>query len=98
MRLAAILLLVTTATASAQVVVDERRLGARLARFEDAAPADTLRCSVSPIHPSLNYSFRFQAGYILTVPMNQFEGSGHRWRMITRVTPQGGDRRPVYLA
>src|SRR5437016_9233289 len=98
MRFAAILLLVTSATAGAQVIVDERRLGATLAKFEDSASNDTLRCSVSPIHPTLNYSFRFQAGYVLTIPMNQFEGAGHRWHLITRVTPEGGDRRPVYLA
>ena len=84
MRIAAILLLVTSATATAQVVVDARRLGAMLPRFEDPAPPDTLRCSVSPIHPLLNYSFRFQAGYVLTIPMSQFEGSGHRWRILTR--------------
>jgi hypothetical protein len=88
--------LVTCATACAQIVVDERRLGSTLAKFESSEP-DSLRCSVSPIHPSLNYSFRFQAGYIVTVPMEQFEGTGHRWRMITRITPEEGERRPVYL-
>src|SRR5438270_5475712 len=98
MRCAVLLLLVTSATASAQVVVDGRRLGTALAKFADPAPADTLRCSVSTIHPTLNYSFRFQAGYVLTIPMNQCERAGHSWHLITRVTPEGGDRRPVYLA
>jgi hypothetical protein len=92
----AILLLASLATADAQTVLDERRLGIARAKFEDPAPPDTLHCSVTPIHPTLNYSFRFQAGYFVTIPMNQFEGPGHRWSMITRVTPEGG--RPVYLA
>jgi hypothetical protein len=96
-RVAAVLLF-TTATSFAQSVVSERRLGPALAAFEDASPASTLRCSVSPIHPQLNYGFRFQAGFVVTIPMNQFQGPGHRWRLITRVTPDEGERRPVYLA
>jgi hypothetical protein len=90
------LLLVFTATAFAQIVVSERRVGSALRAFQDSAPAQTLHCSVMPIHPQLNYGFRFQAGYVVTVPMKQFQGSGHRWRMITRITPEA-DHRPVYL-
>jgi hypothetical protein len=56
-----------------------------------------LRCSISPIHPQLNFSFRYQAGYLISIPMNQFEGKGHRWRLLTRITPEDGDQRPVYL-
>ena len=77
-------------------MVSERRMGPLLAAFDDQA-TQTLRCSISPIHPELNYSLRFQAGYVVTIPMSQFEGAGHRWRMITRITPDQGDQRPVYL-
>jgi len=51
-----------------------------------------LRCEVTPIQPQLNFSFRFQAGYVFRVPMNQFAGAGHRWSVLTRLTPaSGGD-------
>ena len=56
-----------------------------------------MRCEVSPIKPSLNFSFRYQAGYRVTVPLNQYAGSGHRWDTLTRITPDGGARKPVYL-
>jgi hypothetical protein len=97
MRRVAVFVLFTTATSFAQSLVSERRLGSAIAAFEDSAPAKTLNCSVSPIKPQLNYGFRFQAGFVVTVPMNQFQGPGHRWRLITRVTPDDGERRPVYL-
>jgi hypothetical protein len=97
MRRVAAVLLFTSATSFAQVMVSERRLGSAINAFRDPAPAATLRCSISPLSPQLNYGFRFQAGYVVTVPMNQFEGAGHRWRMVTRVTPDEGEKRPVYL-
>jgi hypothetical protein len=96
MRRVAVVLLFTSAASFGQIMVTERRLGNTLRAFADPAPAQTLHCSVSPIHPQLNYGFRFQAGYVVTIPMNQFEGAGHRWRMITRITPDA-DHRPVYL-
>jgi len=52
------------------VVLDERRLGSTLSKFEDRVLPDTSPLLRLPIHPQLNYSFRFQAGYILTIPMN----------------------------
>jgi hypothetical protein len=96
MRRVIAVLLFTTATSSAQIMVSERRLGSALSVFADGAPAQTLHCSVSPIHPQLNYGFRFQAGYVVTIPMNQFEGAGHRWRMITRITSEA-DHKAFYL-
>ena len=56
-----------------------------------------MRCEVSPIKPSLNFSFRFQAGYMVTVPLNQYAGSGHKWNTLTRITPEGAERKQVYL-
>ncbi len=52
---------------------------------------------VALLKPMLNYGFRFQAGYMVTVPMHQFFGPNHGWSMLTRITPVEGDRRPVYL-
>ena len=56
-----------------------------------------MRCEVTPIKPSLNFGFRFQAGYVVHVPMNQYSGAGHGWAMVTRITPEGGGQQPVYL-
>ena len=96
MRPLAIALLLASACA-AQVIVDPARFGSVLKSLEPRADEKPLRCEVTPIRPSLNFSFRFQAGYVVRVPMNQYSGSGHGWAMLTRITPEGGGRQPVYL-
>jgi len=99
MRCALILALAACTLAPAQSIVNPNRLrGGVIAQLEAAqAGEQPLRCEVSAIKPSLNYSFRYQAGYVVTVPMNQYLGSGHAWTMLTRITPAGGDPKPVYL-
>src|SRR5450759_4800349 len=98
MRRALILALAACTTAPAQSIVNPNRLRGVIAQLEGAqAGEQTLRCEVSAIKPSLNYSFRYQAGYTVTVPMNQYLGSGHGWTVLTRITPAGGDPKPVYL-
>jgi hypothetical protein len=73
---------------------------ARLRRFLpmlDPDPNDRqLQCGVTPLKPVLNYSFRFQAGYVVRVPMNQYQGSGHALAILIRITPDGSGE-PVYL-
>ena len=83
---------------AAQSIVDSTRFASVLENLEPRAGEKPLRCEVTPIKPSLNFGFRFQAGYVVRVPMNQFSGSGHGWAMLTRITPQGGGQQPVYLA
>ena len=97
MRPFAIALLLASACA-AQVIVDPARFGSIVKALERQASEKPLRCEVTPIKPSLNFSFRFQAGYVVRVPMNQYSGSGHGWAMLTRITPEGGGQQPVYLA
>ena len=98
MRYALILALAAAVTASAQSIVNPLRLRGPIAQLETAQPGEqALRCDVSPIKPALNFSFRYQAGYTVAVPMNQYLGSGHGWSMLTRITPEAGDRKPVYL-
>jgi hypothetical protein len=96
MRPLAIALLLASACA-AQVMVDPTRFGNTLSALEPRADEQPLRCEVTPIKPSLNFGFRFQAGYVVRVPMNQFSGPGHGWAMLTRITPEGGGQKPVYL-
>ena len=98
MRYALILALAACTAAPAQSIVNPNRARSVIAQLEGGqAGEQALRCEVSAIKPSLNYSFRYQAGYMVTVPMNQYIGSGHGWTMLTRITPEGGDRKPVYL-
>ena len=85
-------------TGAAQVIVDPTRYGSILKSFEPQAGEKSLRCEVTPIRPSLNFGFRFQAGYAVRVPMSQYSGAGHGWAIVTRITPEGGGQQPVYLA
>jgi hypothetical protein len=94
MRLLGIALLAAGA-AFAQRLIDPARIP-NLVKMLDPQPGEhALRCDAGPLKPSLNFSFRFQGGFIARVPMDQFEGSGHRWTLLSRVTPQG--RPPVYF-
>jgi hypothetical protein len=80
------------------IVNNPNRLRSVITQLEGAQEGEqALHCEVSAVKPSLNYSFRYQAGYVVTVPMSQYLGSGHGWTMLTRVTPEGGDRKAVYL-
>jgi hypothetical protein len=101
MTLAALRLLVAillgSAAARSQVVVDPARLRANLKEFERKPNEASVRCEVTPVKPALNYGFRFGAGYVVRVPLKQYQGPGHRLAIMTRITPQGGDRKPVYL-
>ncbi len=96
MRPLAIALLVASACA-AQAIVDPARFKSVVKLVEPQAGEKPLRCEVTPIKPSLNFGFRFQAGYVVRVPLNQYSGSGHGWAMVTGITPEGGGRQPVYL-
>jgi hypothetical protein len=99
MRCLPILALAVCTTASAQSIVNPNRLRNNVvAQLEGAQEGEqALHCEVSPTRPSLNFSFRYQAGYVVSIPMSQYLGSGHGWTMLARVTPEGGDRKPVYL-
>jgi hypothetical protein len=96
MRRLAIALLLAYAC-DAQVMVDPARFGSIAKALERQADEKPLRCEVTPIKPSLNFSFRFQAGYVVRVPLNQYSGAGHGWAILTKVTPEGGGEKPVYL-
>jgi hypothetical protein len=94
-RLAVLLALAAGSTLPGQGIVDPSKLRLVLPRFE--ADDTSLHCEVTPLKPVLNYGFRFQSGYMVRVPMHQFFGPNHGWSTLTRITPLGGDRMPVYL-
>ena len=97
MRLVLVFTLVAAA-AFGQSIVDGTRLSPDLKSFERRDDDRPLRCEVFPFRPALNFSFRFEAGYVVRVPMSQYSGPGHGWAVLARVTPQAGNREPVYLA
>ena len=68
--LRATLVLTFSAVAFPQTVVESARIQ-KLLRDIDAQAREELRCEVIPIKPALNFSFRFQAGFIVHVPMKQ---------------------------
>lgn len=49
----------------------------------------SLRCTVDPIRPLVNYGLRFQAGYAVHVPLEQYAGPDHAWHIALEVEPIG---------
>ena len=96
MRLALMVVLLAAA-APGQVILDPARLSPSLRDFDERPWANSLQCHVVPLHPVLDFGFRFQTGYIVRVPMNQYFGPGHQWAAVTRITPDPNGA-PTYLA
>jgi hypothetical protein len=46
----------------------------------------------------LIFSPRLQAGYVCRLPLALSQVKGQRWLALTRITPQRGNRNPVYLS
>lgn len=80
----------------AQSLIDPTRLPSTLHELEQRPGEQLLRCEVTPMRPGLDFNFRFQTGYSVAVPMQQYFGPGHTWAIITRVTAE--NRTPVWLA
>lgn len=97
MRGVPILLLTASIGALGQVMMAPDRLGPALKDFESPKERP-LRCEVTPLRPALNFSFRFQAGYIFRTSAGQFTGAGHRLATLVRITPQAPGAKPSYLA
>src|SRR5438874_259579 len=88
-------ILLVSATLSAQAIVDPAKLPDSLKNLNWGQVGQSIRCDVTPIKPALNFGFRFGAGYVAHIPLNQYAGPGHKLALMTRITPQGGE--PVYL-
>ena len=97
MRTAVIGALLGCVAAFAQVPIDPAALPPALRETQPVAGERPLKCEVVPIKPLLDFSLRYQSGYVARLPMKLFFGPGHRWLIRIRVTPDGGDRRPVFL-
>jgi hypothetical protein len=95
MRRAAIVLSMLARVAIAQALVPPGELARLQHLFEPTPGVETLRCDVTPRPPSLNFAFRFQAGYTFHVPQTQYANAAEGWRVLTVVTPENGA--PTYL-
>ena len=95
---ALMLTLALAATAPAQRIVSPEWFHGFVTQLDSPQPGEkALACHVSPIKPSLNFGFRYQAGYTVSVPMSQFTGTGHGWAVFARIAPRSSTRQPVYL-
>ena len=82
---------------NAQALVDSARIPAEFREFRKGVGDEKLACRITPIKPRLNYSFRFQTGYLLDVPLRQYQGKGHQLAALLRVTPENTEREAKYL-
>jgi hypothetical protein len=86
-----------SADAEAQRIANIDTLPTLAARLDPQAGETTVPCEVEPIRPTLNFGFRFQAGYVFREPPSAYEGAGHRWIVLMRVTPEQNGSTPAYL-
>jgi hypothetical protein len=87
---AAIVLLLLTPMASAQRLVPAGDLARVQRLFQPRTDAAPLPCDVTPLPPSLNFTFRFQAGYAFRVAQSQYPATTSGWSVLTSITPDGG--------
>lgn len=92
----AVLILLLCVPACAQIVVDETSAAELLGQLDPQATR-SLQCEITAVPPALTFSFRFQSGYLVRVPLRQFHGAGHSLSILVRVTARRSDRQPVYL-
>jgi hypothetical protein len=81
---------------AAQSLIEPEDLATARTTFELASSRTPMRCNIGPVRPALNFGLRFQTGYKIDVPLNQFRGTGHKLNILVRVTPDG--REPTYLS
>jgi hypothetical protein len=80
-----------------QALVDASSIPENIRDMTPEPSAGRLKCAVTPVKPRLNYSFRFQTGYVLDIPLQQYVGKGHAIATLLRVTPESSERDPYYL-
>lgn len=82
-------------SANAQVPLSPAET-AEVNRVLDHPPSgEPLRCNIERKDPSLDFEFRFMAGYSVECPLKAFEGRKSSVNTFVRVTPEGGA--PVVL-
>jgi hypothetical protein len=97
MRLAAYAILLCTGTTFAQDVAEPGKIADLIKLLEPQPKAQPLQCKVKIVKPTVDFAFRFEAGYYFQMPRNQYSGPDHTWTVLTEVTPQGVHASPVYF-
>jgi hypothetical protein len=90
-------LLLFAASALGQMKVDRSRVPTEWQDFRPRSTEPELECKVTPIKPLLNYSFRFQTGYLVRMPIRNYQGKAQRLLTFFRVTPRDKEREPSYF-
>lgn len=63
-------------------------------RFESAANAPELKCSIRKYNPRLSFSLRYWSGYEVTIPARELQsGPAARLEILLRATPRDGSPR-----
>src|SRR5262245_5168082 len=57
--------------------------------FEEYGKHSTLHCSVTRFSPFLDFTFRYEAGFLISVKPEEFTPGG-RFGALLRATPEGG--------
>src|SRR3569833_1352918 len=84
------LIILLAGAALAQRVADPAQLPAVVRDFRPDQVHQTLPCTVRHANPYLEFGRRFQAGYVAQIPLNLYQGGGHHWYIVFRVTPARG--------
>lgn len=92
-----ILYLTASVGALSQNLVDATRVPEEWRDFEPSEDSPKLSCRVSTIKPKLNYSFRFQTGFVVHSSLRQFTGKRQRLAIFFRVTPEDQKSKPSYF-
>ena len=90
--------LLAACSALGQSIVPPARVPKEWQMFERRPNEQRLDCSVTPLRPRINYSFRFQTGFVAHVPGKLYAGKGHWIASFFRVTPEHSEREPVFFA
>ncbi|MGA3017315.1 MAG: hypothetical protein ABSF62_09375 [Bryobacteraceae bacterium] len=85
------------AGACAQTLIDSGHVSAALHEFAPRPGDVPLRCELVPVAPTLDFAFRFRAGYTFRLPAAQYQKPGPAWFVLTKITPQDGTRKAAYL-
>ena len=84
-----------TAAAFAQQITSVDKLPEGFDAFVTNQGNERLPCTVKFTKPRLNLGLRFESTYTVQASLDPYAGAEHRWRILFRVTPVGGE--PVYF-
>jgi hypothetical protein len=93
----ALIAVIIAACACAQTLIDSGHVSTALHEFAPRPSDVPLRCELVPVAPTLDFAFRFRAGYTFRLPVAQYQAANHSWFVLTKLTPQDDDRKPAYL-